>query len=129
MNMILKNLLKLLVPVLLAAIAWISEAEPSDSSDSRIADYASEARVYHPDCDTPHCDFQLPRQTPNVPLIRLHHTAPRTAASQRNNLEFIKNGKVILVWSKHARQDISPNIDYPFVKSVYRLISLGRLII
>ena len=124
-----KTLCTWLVPVVLAFIAWISETETPGSSNSQTADYASEARVYHPDSDTPHCDFRLPRQTPSVPVIRLQHTARRIANTQRNQFEFVKNGKVILAGTKHFRQDISPNIEYPFAKPAHRLISLGRLII
>lgn len=90
---------------------------------------ASEVEVHYLDTSTSYFDSHLPRQIFGANTIRLYRVAKRINNTYRSNFDFVKSAKVINVGFRSYVPNKSLNIENLFVKSVYWLISLGKLVI
>ena len=74
-------------------------------------------------------DLQLPRRISGVGAPHFQSTVKRTGNTYKNNLEFLKAGKVVYAgFESHVHKE-SLNIGYLFVEPCHRLIRLGKLVI
>ena len=74
-------------------------------------------------------DLQLPRRFSGVSAPRLQNVVNRTYNTFRNNIEFLKAGKVVYAGFKSSIHKESLNLGYLLVKPCHRLTWLGKLII
>ena len=74
-------------------------------------------------------DLQLPRRISGVGAPHFQSAVKRTGNTYKNNLEFLKAGKVVYAgFESHVHKE-SLNIGYLFVEPCHRLIRLGKLVI
>lgn len=129
---ILKNLPRLLIPILLIAFAFVSGMDKSDSIVSGNQTNALNAKmeVQYLDSSTYHLDLQLPYQTSSANAFRSQNTSKRTGSTTyRNSFEFVRAGKIIYTGNRYLISNTTLKFKRLLVKTVYRLISLGKLII
>ena len=129
---IVKNLLRHFIPVVLVAIAFIIGS--GNRTDSVALECIANTLTTETECcnlESPvsQLDLLFPRQISGTNIPRLQNATKRTSNTHRNNLEFVKAGKVINAGIISSIQKESLNIHISFIKPACRLISLGKLII
>lgn len=120
------------IVILIVAIAWVGSTTESDSSiiESQIVSLSSEVTAHYIDSFTPNFDLNLPRQfsgTSNI--LRANNAAKRSNIGHKNNIVFVKVGKVINVCCSNFILQESFKNRHLFVRSSSWLIRLGKLII
>ena len=130
---IVRNILKYFIPVVIVAFTFIiSSAGKSDfiNQESQTDVSYSDFDVHYFDYDTPNADLNLPRQISGISNIyRTLNVAKKTNSWHKNNVEFVKSGKVVNVSISNFIQKESLSNLHRFAKSASWLISLGKLII
>lgn len=126
------KILRFFVLALLATVALVGCSTEFDSSVNASQTNASPSAidVYDLDCATPNLELLLPRQyTGLTNAYRTHTTVKRPSNRHKNNIEFVKRGKVINVCLGNFVQQESFKNLHRFVRSATWLISLGKLVI
>lgn len=126
-----KELLKYLFPVLLAAITFISGADESVATDTRSA--ADDAIVptasYASDSWSPDVSPNLPEEFSGAHAFRVPSATQRTKTAHKNPFGFLKVSKVTATGIHHFIDKESLIVYSSFIKPAHRLISLGKLLI
>ena len=126
-----KKILKCLIVVLLATITMVGCATESDSTivESQVNTSPTEIEAHYSDSSTADIDIHLARQITSVSnMLRANSTVKR-ANNLKNNVEYLKAGKVVNVAIGNFVQQESFYNKHRFAKSSSWLISLGILII
>jgi hypothetical protein len=126
-----KKILKCLIVVLLATITMVGCATESDSTivESQVNTSPTEIEAHYSDSSTADIDIHLARQITSVSnMLRAISTVKR-ANILKNNVEYLKAGKVVNVAIGNFVQQESFYNKHRFAKSSSWLISLGILII
>ena len=129
-----KNGLRFLLPVLFIAIAFVCDAwgcaPVLQATDPVIVDSEDNPQSIEVLESFPlESDLQLPRRFSGVSAPRLQNVVNRTYNTFRNNIEFLKAGKVVYAGFKSSIHKESLNLGYLLVKPCHRLTWLGKLII
>lgn len=124
-------IVKYIISVILVAITCTSDLGKFDSAilESPLDTFCYETNAEYIETSISFFDLYLSRQTSGANILRLHTATKRTNCVYKNNSEFIKAGKIVNVGVGNFIQKKSLNIRFLFIKSVHRLIGLGRLII
>ena len=126
------RILRLFILVLLTTVALVGCSTEFDSSAnaSHATAFPSAIDVFEIDCDTPSLELLLPRQNSGLTNVyRSHYTVKRLSNRHKNNVEFVKGGKIVNVSLGNFIQQQSFKNLHRFVRSASWLISLGKLII
>ena len=135
--MSLKNILRYLFPLLIVAIALLCNVEEchsvavEDTAEVLACDDTPETLdsqellepFAHP------AGLLFPRRVAGASAVRLQGFAKRSANGYKNNLEFLKAGKVVNAGVRSYIREESLNIHYLFIKPTRRLIGFGKLLI
>ena len=126
-----KYLLRFFVSIIFVAAAFVCGADSLESADTQIPvdDYASEVSCYYSDYSTADSDLYLPRRSSTANSFRLQSTAKRTNNAHKNNVEFVKVGKIVNIGTGSFILQESLNIRTFFTEPAQQLIRLGKLII
>lgn len=127
------KILKYLFVTLLLVVAYdtpvMSEVSHQDVSSfvtlsSSIDEYSFNVEMLAADAD-----IYFPRSLSHANTFRLQSSAKRSCHWHRYNFESFKTAKISKVGFGKFHQNESLNLCVAFTKSVYRLISFGKLII
>lgn len=129
-----KNGLRFLLPVLFIAIALVCdvwEYAPVLRTTETITDDSCDNSQSIESLESFPVEsyLQLPRTLSGVNAPRLQSAVKRTGNTFRNNIEFLKAGKIVYAGFESFIHKESLNLGYSFVKPCHRLIWLGKLII
>lgn len=127
-----ERILKYLIPVFLLAIALIGDAEEPGLANTGGPAYVSslQSADSYLDSSASCSDIYLPRIVSGASVLHVQGaTAKRTCNSYRNNIEFVRLGKIVNTGIRNQIQKETLNILYPFTEPAHRLICLGKLII
>lgn len=126
-----KELLKYLFPVLLAAITFISGADESVATDSRSAadDAIAPTASYASDSWAPDASLNLPEEFSGTHAFRLPSASQRTKTAQKHASGFLRASKLTATGIRHFIDKTSLTVHSSFIKPDHLLISLGKLLI
>lgn len=124
------RLLKYLLPFIAAVVFWnCSDAHVSSISEASLPDMAFQEAALQTNISASDSELCLPRQVSFAGSQRVQSTSRRTSSVQRNNLEFIRSGKVINAGLRYFLQRKSIIVHSTQIDPANRLITLGQLII
>lgn len=126
-----KVLEKYLIAIIFIAIAFVSCGKDLDLESKENPTETSTSELISPYLNSSNIDFDIcfQRQVYSTTAFRVQSAAKRTSNANKNNLEFVKVGKIIntnilnLIHKKSLQQNIS------FIKPFHRMICLGKLVI
>lgn len=125
-----RSLIKYLFPLLMALAFWNctdgSAAAVSEDSSNAVSFIYNESDS---DISETKSEFCLPRQVSFASVYRVHVSSRRTGGVHKNNIEFVKSGKVINADLSYINQRKSIIIHSSKMEPAFRLLSLGKLII
>ena len=129
-----KNRLRFLLPILFIAIAFVCDAwgcapVPQTTEPVTVDSEDNPQTIDTLESFPSELDLQLPRRFSGVNTTRLQSVVKRTCNTFRNNIEFLKAGKIVYAGFESFIHKESLNLGYLFVKPCHRLIWLGKLII
>lgn len=125
-----KKLLKYLLPVIAVLAFWNCMDAPVRSAAEEVSVAMSlEEAAYQTTISDPESELCLPRQVSSANFHRVQSTARRTGGACRNNIEFIKAGKMVNADIKYSVQIKDIIIHSSLIEPAHRLLCLGRLII
>ena len=126
-----KRLLTYLFPMIVAAAfagATDVAVYPSQDEESSVADIVCET-VCPAEFSAAESELCLPRQVSYANTHQVQSSARRTNGAQKNNVEFIRSGKVINAGIRYFIQNKSVIVHSRLTEPAALLLSLGRLII
>ncbi len=123
------NLLKYLIPVILAAALWNGSDICADVTEDHAPESCVHASVSQISISSPEAELCLPRQVTFANTVRLAGGPGRTIGVHRNSLEFAKSGKVVNAGVRYITQVNTIFKHSAGIEPSHRLHSLGRLII
>lgn len=126
-----KVLEKYLIAIIFIAIAFVSCSKESDleTKENPISSATTELVSEYLSSSCSDSDIYFQRQVYSTTAFRVQSTEKRTSNANKNNLEFVKVGKIIntnilnLIHKESLYQHIS------FIKPFHRMICLGKLVI
>ncbi|MBQ5895854.1 MAG: hypothetical protein IIW75_04705 [Bacteroidaceae bacterium] len=129
-----KNALRYLLPLLFVAMFFLcgaDECAPILRTTETVAVNSDDdsQSLESKESFAAESDLQLPRRLSGVSAPRLQSAVKRTCNTYKDNLEFLKAGKVVYVGFESFLYKESLNIGYLFVEPCYRLVRLGKLVI
>lgn len=126
-----KSLMRFLITIVLVAIAFIGS---SNKSDLRIQENPTQDSIleisssYSPSFES--CsELCIRSQVFSFPAFRVQNATQRTTNICKNNIEFIKTGKIFNRNIINFIQKKSLIERFSFIKPFHRMISLGKLVI
>ena len=124
-----KNLYRYIILSLLFAVAFICNANTPVSDMGGANEVECGVVTCYLDSSESDSNLFIPRQSSSANVLRLHSTVKRTNSGCKNNVEFVKVGKLINADVKNFIQRESLLTCSMLVKPFLRLISMGKLII
>lgn len=126
-----KVLEKYLIAIIFIAIVFVSCGKDLDLESKENPTETSTSELISPYLNSSNIDFDIcfQRHFSSTTAFRVQSAAKRTNNANKNNLEFVKVGKIIntnilnLIHKKSLQQNIS------FIKPFHRMICLGKLVI
>lgn len=124
-----KNLYRYIILSLLFAVAFICNVSTPASDMGGVIDVESSVVTCYVDSSESDSNLFIPRQSSSANVLRLQSTVKRTNNACKNNIEFVKVGKLINADVKNFIQRESLLTCSMLVRPFLRLISMGKLII
>lgn len=125
-----KRILKYLIPLIVAVACFETDCWSDISSYDKVTqDYSLEAAKYSSYISETDSDICLPRQVSPANTISVQHCAKRPLSLQRQNVEFVKSGKVIKPDIRYFQQLSSISTHSSLTDPAHNLTRLGKLII
>ena len=124
-----KNLYRYIILFFLFAVAFICNVNTPASDMGGVNDVESSVVTCYVDSSESDSNLFIPRQSSSANVLRLQSTVKRTNSGCKNNVEFVKVGKLINADIKNFIQRESLLTCSMLVKPFLRLISMGKLII
>ena len=127
-----KHLLRILIPIIFAAVAFTVFAEKFDSAstaENQATHLLSKIDTQHIDSFTHYFDSDLQCNFLSARTNRLQSTRKRTSNTHKTNFDFIKDSNVPNASINNFIQKKSSNTHVSFTKPIHRLIRFGKLII
>ena len=125
-----KNIFKYLAAVIVVVIIFINGTYHFEStvSENSTRDLTSEAVSHYLNSSTENPYLYLPLPSFYANILRLHSTSKRTNNAYKNYFEFNAR-RINHIGIRYSIQKTVFNIPTAFIKTVHRLIRLGKLII
>ena len=124
-----KNLYRYIILSLLFAVAFICNVSTPASDMGGVIDVECSVVTCYVDSSESDSNLFIPRQSSSANVLRLQSTLKRTNNACKNNIEFVKVGKLINADVKNFIQRESLLTCSMLVRPFLRLISMGKLII
>lgn len=120
-----------LITIILAALAFAGCSKDSDlkTKENPMDNTPTELVSTYLSLSCLDSDIYFQRQISSTTALRVQNATKRTSNANKNNLEFVKVGKIIntnilnLIHKKSLHQNIS------FIRPFHRMICLGKLVI
>ena len=125
-----KDIFRYLTFVVFAIIIFINGTYHFEStvSENSTNDLTSEAVSYYLNSSTENSYLYLPLPSFYANILRLHSTSKRTNNAYKNYFEFNAR-RINHIGIRYSIQKTVFNIPTAFIKTIHRLIRLGKLII
>ena len=124
-----KNLYRYIILFFLFAVAFICNVSTPASDMGGVIDVECSVVTCYVDSSESDSNLFIPRQSSSANVLRLQSTVKRTNNACKNNIEFVKVGKLINADVKNFIQRESLLTCSMLVRPFLRLISMGKLII